>query len=397
MTELLIFLALMLCPLLARAQDAPGPGTAAPDADSIPQSFMDNFPLQRPPITMIEPDSEPGESPTDIEFDQPPEVKPPAQGLEFDTLVQPAQPKCTPKRVAFDKRYQERVNLFADRKLLKEKDYFATPYVARGVRTPQLTDVIYDFTLVINQDDLNRGVQAFKEQTAAYTATGTWTPQEVRRAIDEGASFDVCLPIPEYALDPAPAYKFIMNKTTLKLHLYQKYGGKDVLLSTFDTTKGGVNRDATSGTARGFPTPSGDFWVKRIGYAPSYIHPDWSSDAGVTEKPGFFNPYGIVMAEIWKTANPLCNAKKDKCDGYNWTYTGGTGIRFHTSNRDSNVRNSKGQPRPSHGCNRLFTRDGKRIFTLLYFKVPHAECKTVTRGTVCPFVDTVIPYHILEK
>lgn len=393
----------------ARAQDtAPAPAAAtathadhtpAPAApQTIPKPFLDNFPLHRPPTTVIDPMPEPGQNPFDIEFDSPrsPDTVPP-QAYDFDTLVRPRQADCTPMRIVFDPTYQQRVDKFSNRRLLKEKEYFTTPYVDKGAKTPQLTDIIFENTLLINEQDLQRAVQSFKEQTVGYSEGGAWTAQDVRRAIDQGASFDVCLPIPAYALDPAPSYKFLMNKTELLLYLYQVYNGEEIHLATFATTKGGWNYDATTETSHGFPTPTGDFWVKRITYAPSYIHPNWSKTPGQQDQPGFYNPYGIVMGEIWKTSNPLCTSDQEKCDGYGWTYQGGTGIRFHTSNRDTNVRTSSGKPRSSHGCNRLFTKDGKRIFTLLYNKIPHAECKAVTRGTVCPFIDTVIPYRIVEK
>ena len=178
-----------------------------------------------------------------------------------------------------------------------------------------------------------------------------------------------------------------MDKSDLILYMYQVYDGSDVLLASFPTTRGG---------GKGFGTPTGDFYVKRIVYAPAYGHPEWSKSAGKIDPPGFGNPYGIVMAELWKTKNPFCTAKNKKCDGYNWHYNGATGIRFHTSNKDSNVRRKSGSVPNSHGCNRLMTRDGKRIFTVLYYTVPHAECKKVGRGTVCPFIDTVFRYHIRQ-
>jgi hypothetical protein len=361
-----------------------------------PKPFLENFPLHRPPITLMDPVRGAGADPYGIEFDTP---QPPAtpHGYEFDALMRLRDAGCTPLRVAFGPGYQDRVNKFSSRSLLKEQEYFNTPFVDKGAKTPQLTDIIFEHTLLINEKDLARAVQAFKEQTLGFSAEGAWTAQDVRRAIDQNAFFDVCLPLPPYALDPAPRFKFVMNKTELLLHMYQIFEGKDILLASFPTTKGGWNYDAITQTSRGFPTPSGDFWVKRIVYAPSYIHPDWSKSAKQQDAPGFRNPYGIVMAELWKTPDPLCKAEQKQCDGYGWNYAGGTGIRFHTSNLDSNVRNSAGNPRPSHGCNRLFTKDGKRIFTLLYYKMPHAECKMVTRGTVCPFLDTVIPYKIVEK
>lgn len=394
-SRIIIGLALLLAAAMvdisaARAQDA------SPAPKPVPKPFLENFPLQRPPITLMDPVRGEGADPYGIEFDSPqPPVTP--HGYDFDALVRPRAADCTPLRVSFGPGYQDRVNKFASRSLLKEKEYFNAPFVDKGAKTPQLTDIIFEHTLLVNEKDLARAVQSFKEQTSGFSAAGAWTAQDVRRAIDQAASFDVCLPLPAYALDPAPKFKFLMNKTELLLHMYQIFEGKDILLASFPTTKGGVNFDAISKTARGFPTPSGDFWVKRLVYAPSYIHPDWSKSAKQQDAPGFGNPYGIVMAELWKTSNPLCKQDQAQCDGYGWHYAGGTGIRFHTSNRDSNVRNSAGQPRPSHGCNRLFTKDGKRIFTLLYYKVPHAECKAVTRGTVCPFIDTVIPYKIVEK
>jgi hypothetical protein len=309
----------------------------------------------------------------------------------------PTQPECTPVRVAFDKNYQKKIAAFSARKLPALSDYFTGPYVAAGAKTPLLEDVLFEFTHVINPIDLLRISAAFKQQTLRWTKNNAWNAQELRRAIDTGARFDVCLPIPAYAKDPAPIYRFMMNKKDLLLYMYQMVDGKDVLLTAFPTTKGGAHYDATSGEARGFGTPSGQFFVKRIVYAPAYTHPDWSRIAGHTEPPGFGNSYGIVMAELWTTPNPFCKAGGKVCNGYQWNYPGGTGIRFHTSNKDTNVRRADGRAGASHGCNRLLTRDGKRIFTLLYYNIPHAPCKKNTRGTVCPFFDSVLNYRIVEK
>lgn len=316
---------------------------------------------------------------------------------DFVNMLAKGIPACTTVKLVFDDNYQQRIDKFAARKLLTEAEYFKTPYVDRGEKTPQLEDIIFEVTRLINQNDLNIAVESFKGQTAAFTKTGNWTAQDVRKAIDAKATFETCVPIPAYALDKRPVYKFKMNKKELILYMYQNFFDQDVLLSTFKTTKGGAHYNAKAGKATGFSTPSGNFFVKRIVYAPSYIHPAWSKSSGHMEAPGFGNSYGIVMAELWKTDAPLCIAESKKCNGYAWDYFGGTGIRFHTSNKDSNVRNSKGQPLTSHGCNRLFTKDGKRIFTLLYNNVPHAECKKVQRGTVCPFLDTTISYTIVEK
>lgn len=320
------------------------------------------------------------DQPPDEVIEEPVEEVPPTGETEL-----PAG--CVAVNVSFDKDYQKRVDKFAARKLLTLDDYFKTPYVAAGVKTPQLEDILFEATRVINPDALKEIAIAFKNQTAAFTQTGAWTSADVRRAIDTSASFDVCLPLPDYTQAINPEYKFLMDKSDLILYMYQIYEGKDTLLATFPTTRGG---------GKGFITPTGEFFVKRIVYAPTYGHPDWSKRAGQIDQPGFGNPYGVVMAELWKTKNPMCTSKTKKCDGYGWHYNGATGIRFHTSDKDSNVRRKNGSVPNSHGCNRLMTRDGKRIFTVLYYNVPHAECKKVGRGTVCPFLDTVFRYQIRQ-
>ena len=385
-------LALLMTACMAAAQPSgDNPGKAKPIDIDLYELFeqieKETGPLNTPsgPVEDIQPAPETHEPVTP---DQGEDIEKPEEPDEPETVVTPdlGPEGCTPVTVAFDEDYQKRVDKFSKRKLMTEDEYFQTPYIAKGAATPQLEDIIFEFTRVLEPEALKAVVLAFKDQARGFTETGTWTAEDVRRAIDEQASFDVCLPIPKYLSEKVPQYKFIMDKSDLQLYMYQMYGEEEILLGSFATTRGGG----------GFGTPTGDFWVKRIVFAPSYAHPNWSGRAGQSDPPGFGNPFGIIMAELWRSKNPLCTDKTKNCDGYKWAYSGATGIRFHTSSKDTNVRRKNGSAPSSHGCNRLFTKDGKRIFTLLYHTVPHAPCKKVARGTVCPFIDVTYHYFIRQ-
>jgi lipoprotein-anchoring transpeptidase ErfK/SrfK len=144
---------------------------------------------------------------------------------------------------------------------------------------------------------------------------------------------------------------------------------------------GGSGKDYSTGEVRNFPTPSGHFYLKRINERPWWYPPAWAREKK-PKAPGPNNPYGLWMAELFRT-NGIC--------GYEFSPPGDARIRMHSTN---NPR-SMGQY-ASHGCVRIHPEVAGELFPAILHYTPHREPKTNGRGTIYPF-NKVIPVQIVEK
>ena len=184
-------------------------------------------------------------------------------------------------------------------------------------------------------------------------------------------NFLAAVKIPENYIVEEMDLFFKVNKAKLNLKLFQRYKGKNILLLDKSVALGRWN----------FPTPVGQFYIKRIVSMPWWYPPAWANQRHPS-KPGKKNPYGVWMGELSRDAT-----------------RGNHGFRVH---RDSGIRvHSTNSPRSigrfaSHGCIRLHPSVADELFpALLHYRLHLAGEKNI-RGIVHPLKDT-IPFTISRK
>jgi hypothetical protein len=170
----------------------------------------------------------------------------------------------------------------------------------------------------------------------------------------------------------------VVNKKTLTMQMYQRLADKDELLLETKVATGGMAMDHSTGKVRGFGTPSGKFYIKRIVYEPWWYPPEWAEE-DKPSKPGPNNPYGMWMAELSTNSVPA---------GYGFGVPGDSSIRVHSTNKAWSIGT-----RSSHGCVRLHPAVAGELFPAMLHYTPHKEPKKNGRGTVYP-LEKAIPVEI---
>ena len=192
--------------------------------------------------------------------------------------------------------------------------------------------------------------------------------------------FECDIEIPENFIASAMDLRMLINKKELTLYVYQQTESQEILLLQTLVALGGRGRDYSTGQVRSFPTPSGQFYLKRINERPWWYPPKWAREKK-PKAPGPNNPYGLWMGELCRT-NELC--------GYEFSPPGDAGIRVHLTNKPKSIGQYE-----SHGCIRI-PPGLEELFRAILHYTPHREPKTNGRGTIYPF-DKVIPVQIVEK
>ncbi|MFH1801239.1 MAG: L,D-transpeptidase [archaeon] len=150
-----------------------------------------------------------------------------------------------------------------------------------------------------------------------------------------------------------------VDKNKLKLTIYQEYDSEKIKL--LDTSVAlGMNH---------FPTPIGDFFLRRIINYPIWYPPKWAN-TNIVPKPGKNNPYGLWMSELSRISGP---------GNYDWGVSGDTNIRLHSTNKPDSIGKYS-----SHGCIRIHPHIAEELFPFLLHYIPHEEERKTSRGIIYP-------------
>jgi hypothetical protein len=218
--------------------------------------------------------------------------------------------------------------------------------------------------------------------------------ESMRRALDNHLEANPCtsdaaqipdfecnIGFPENFLVDEMKLRMKISKADMKLYVYQKFGEGDILLLDTLVALGGRGKDYSTGQVRNFPTPSGQFYIKRINESPWWYPPNWAKEKK-PKAPGPNNPYGLWMAELYRNNSP---------GGYDFYLPGDAKVRIHSTNRPLSVGTFS-----SHGCVRIHPDVAGDLFPALLYYLPHHPGVKNSRGTVYP-LEKAIPIEIVEK
>ena len=191
----------------------------------------------------------------------------------------------------------------------------------------------------------------------------------------------VALKIPKYFTRFDIDFKMRVSKKKLKLFVYHKNDPQDVLLLETSVALGGSGYDHAQGRRRGFGTPSGKFYLKRVINYPYWFPPGWAKQTSPS-KPGRRNPYGIWMSEL---------SRDDQPGSYSFAVAKDTNVRIHSTNRPDSIGKYA-----SHGCIRVHPDVADELFPALLRYISHQKGKKNNRGTIYPLNRTV-PVKIVNK
>ena len=155
-----------------------------------------------------------------------------------------------------------------------------------------------------------------------------------------------------------------INKKNLKLNLFQKVKGEDIFLLESSVGLG----------MKGFSTPTGNFYIRRIVNLPIWYPPKWANMKTIP-KPGKDNPYGLWMSEL--------STENERGDN-NFSVSGDSKIRIHSTNEPSRTNGYF-----SHGCIRLHPDIADEFFSALLKYTPRGEEKRNARGIIYPLEKTI--------
>jgi hypothetical protein len=189
-----------------------------------------------------------------------------------------------------------------------------------------------------------------------------------KRVESEDPDYDTY--IPEKFFDKDMHVNFIVNKRSKTIRMYDK----DSLLLETKVALGGSCKDYSTGTVKNFGTPKGTFYIKRIVYEPWWYPPKWAKEKHA-EKPGRKNPYGLWMAELCRTDDPI---------NYDFSIPGDSQVRIHATNKPKSIGTYA-----SHGCIRLHPDVADELFPALLRYTPHKDPKKNSRGLVYPLDKTI--------
>ena len=171
------------------------------------------------------------------------------------------------------------------------------------------------------------------------------------------------------------------NRRNTRLELYN---GEDLLFSTRAVVGG---RHIVHGRRRNFPTPEGEFYLRRLIVFPSWFPPEWADEQlgdSITQ-PGFQNAYGIL-------AMPLSRSPRLAENPYVGRISGDLLWLNHMTPFPESVESGHGK---SHGCIRVHPDRGNHLFYFLIRYTPHLPLGDADyRGEVIPFL-RAIPFEII--
>jgi len=155
-----------------------------------------------------------------------------------------------------------------------------------------------------------------------------------------------------------------LNKQNLKFDLFQKHRGKDIFLLEQSVALG----------RKGFSTPAGEFYIRRIVNFPIWFPPKWAKTKKIP-KPGKNNPYGLWMSELFTTA---------KNGEYEPWLSEDSLIRIHSTDEPSSIGKYA-----SHGCIRIHPEIADELFLALLKYTPHKKGKKTAKGIIYPLEKTI--------
>lgn len=184
-----------------------------------------------------------------------------------------------------------------------------------------------------------------------------------------------------FVVDKIELYMKI-NKKERKLYVFQKLGSEEITLLETKVALGGMNKDYSTGKTRHFPTPAGEFYIKRIIERPWWYPPSWARQKRPSKPGSADNPYGLWMTELCKNQEPSSS------DFY---VIGDSKIRIHSTNAPQSIGTYS-----THGCIRVHPNVANELFPAILNYSPHKEGKEASRGTVY-LLDEPIKLNIVNN
>ena len=174
------------------------------------------------------------------------------------------------------------------------------------------------------------------------------------------------------------------NRRNTHLELYAQEEESEVLLFSTRAVVGGEY--VIRGRRRNFPTPEGDFYLRRVLVFPHWFPPSWAEEeyGDPLTQPGFQNAYGIMAA-------PFSRRQAIPEEPYTAHYSGDLPYLLHLTSAPESVESGRGR---SHGCVRLHPDGGNHLFYFLIRYTPHRPLgRAEYRGEAVPF-EQAIPVRI---
>ncbi len=174
------------------------------------------------------------------------------------------------------------------------------------------------------------------------------------------------------------------NRRDTHLGLYAQEEESKVLLFSTRAVVGGEH--VVRGRRRDFPTPEGEFYLRRVLVFPRWFPPSWAEEeyGDPLTQPGFQNAYGIMAA-------PFSRRQTIPEEPYTAHYGGDLPYLLHLTSAPESVESGRGR---SHGCVRLHPDGGNHLFYFLLRYTPHRPLgRAEYRGEAVPF-ERAIPVSI---
>ena len=168
-------------------------------------------------------------------------------------------------------------------------------------------------------------------------------------------------------LNPEEFPNFYMNidKKSLRLRIFQKRNEEGILLLESPVALG----------RKGWETPLGNFYLRRIINLPVWYPPAWAKTNKVP-KPGKNNPYGLWMSEL---------STQNEKGTHDFSVSGDSMIRVHSTDEPSSIGKYV-----SHGCIRLPPKFAEELFPALLHYISHGEPRKNARGIIYPLEKAIL-------
>lgn len=166
------------------------------------------------------------------------------------------------------------------------------------------------------------------------------------------------------------------NRRQTRMELYVQEDETETLLFSTRAVVGGEY--VVRGRRRNFPTPTGDFYLRRVLVFPHWFPPSWAEEVygDPITLPGFQNAFGIM-------ASPLARRSRLPEDQYAAHYSGDLPFLLHLTSYPESVESGHGR---SHGCVRVHPDWGNHVFYFLVRYTPHLPLgEAEYRGEAVPF------------
>jgi len=243
---------------------------------------------------------------------------------------------------------------------------------------------VFHATYVINDEELDRITMHAAEQLEINTPLGALEFFEHGR--NEGEFVEVELDVPDLYLQEDIDIRIEITKSTrnrinTRLDLYgnDEQGNEELMFSTRAVVGG---EHLVRGRRRNFPTPTGEFYLRRVILFPRWFPPSWAEETygEPITVPGFQNAFGIM-------ASPLNRNEREQDDPYAARYSGDLPYLLHMTNSPGSVESGRGR---SHGCIRVHPNLGNHIFYFMIHFTPHMDVGDAEyKGENVPFLRSI--------